>query len=184
MISVQKDFAAAIIFALGATANELNVNELVDLKYQPDRPTYVALTLGMHEVMRELCDADDEHFYVDQIEKFASLINSNSAKDEYLEFLKFIDYDFRKQIHFYDAVNRKMFWSMFTTDQDELICTVTNMTSEVRQLHALTIVNQKTKLLLREHLNERAETQTAIHAFKQTLPADRNTWVSWIVKLI
>lgn len=183
MISVKKDIFAAIYFALGATATDLRVTNLAELKNFPDATMYVQLEIKApgflltQTVRRELRGPNNAEFLFDHIHSIRN--DWPATMNEYLDSLKKLKYDFRKQFYFYDAYNRDIVWNKFTCEQDELIALLTNSTGEIRRLHQY--FQMKSKLTaIEKTLDDVSTYSEGIDSeYEKLLPDNPNAWVRW-----
>lgn len=173
LITVKTDIAAAINFALGASANELHVFDLKTLKYSVNEIAYVELTFMSQNptgiVKRELVDRDEENFYFK-----GQLIEAA----EYMMHLNNFGYDIKKQIHFYDAANRKLFWNLIPSEQDQLIAALLGATEDVRKLNEDKIYSKKCEVSRKLISKEMENNENVQRQLRERLPAGgRHAWV-------
>lgn len=167
LFSVKKDLLAAITFALGATPNQIHKAQLKDIPLDADESCFVELELdcGQTYKVRRILNTDGwgqltETFEIDTVRQLTETLEIDSVQyeidtvqyesDQYKSELKKLKFDLDKQIHFYDAANRKMFWNMITSEQDELIGTLTNTTPNIRRMAELKLMIEKMDAQLQE----------------------------------
>ncbi len=174
LLSVKTDLTIAIAFAFDASLEDLQINELNDLRDEsilPHHNTFVELTIMTNPPVRVCREIDDrkERWYIDHEEV---------THDEYRNRLKRLGIDPATQFHSYMIGNHNAFWHMITTEQDKLIATLTNRIDNVKRFYYLDCERHVNNLLLEHRGKHHEVAKDSITSMQQFLPPLDQNYVS------